>query len=635
MLSWRLKEPTRARAELPAWENLLIFYIIYLAASSFGQWLMVIPDIEITVWPPNGVVMAVLLLTPRSTWPWWLLPAAVAELTSNYLWFHNPLLPAVGYVLANVLEVTFAAHFLTALFPRQDSNIGSLRWVFGFLAIGVLAAPLVGATVGSAVSMVSGKAPFATVWPLWWLGDATGVLIAVPLVFSAIQILGIRKLPSSAQSVEGALIGLLIALAWRFVIVQQPAYAFLMFVPVLWAAVRFEITGTAIAIFTLICMIGLFDGPQPAAQHAIFQILILLLATTGYVVAAAVRQYRMATEELAQSNNVLELRVHERMHEVEIARRQFETMFENAAVGMTILDPRGTLVRVNPNFAEMLGYQTEEMENRPIDSFTHPDDIEKSLVARGLLQREARDSYVLEKRFLCKNGEVVWGLASVSCVRDAGGSISFVIKIVQNINARKERDHARQMLMQEVNHRSKNLLSLIQAIARQTGAVSPNAFYDTFSRRLHALAANQDLLVRSSWENVQLQDLVRAQLEPFGITTGTQFTADGPALKISARAAQALGMALHELATNAAKYGSLSTDAGKVEISWSVAEDTFTITWQETGGPEITHPPESKGFGTTVIDALIRSTLDASVTIDFAPSGLVWTCSCPMNALQI
>lgn len=636
--------PGRLFADWPPIEQVLGFCLLYGAACSFGQWLMVIPGIDVTIWPPNGVVLAVLMSSRKESWVWWILLAALGELVSNYLWFHNSISAALGYIAANAMEVLFAAGIFQGFVRGQNANVGTLGKVFTFLVVGVLAAPVIGATIGSTVSVLAGKDSFWAVWPVWWLGDATGVLIAAPLVFSAIQAARNGLRPTPLQAAEAGLIGLSIILIWAFVVDQEEAYAFPLFVPILWAAIRFEITGTALAVAFLLLVIGYFsrdnlvpeDIPRFASQHAIFQILLIVLATTGYVVAASVRQHRKAMEELSKANSHLEQRVRDRIRDVETAHRQFQTMFENAAVGMSIINPCGTLLRVNPTLADMLGYRTDEMENRGIDSFTHPDDLRKSEEARLLLHNELqRDSYVLEKRYLRKDGETIWGLTSVSCVRDADGAISLIIKIIQDISARKELEATRQMLMQEVNHRSKNLLSLIQAIARQTGADLPKSFQESFSHRLHALAANQDLLVRSSWESIQLEALVRAQLAPFGVRRGTRFSLSGPPIQISARAAQGLGMALHELATNAAKYGSLSTDAGRVEVRWQIDELGFTISWREFGGPEITRPPKRAGFGTTVIDSLIRSTLDAKVTIDYAASGLTWTCRCPEKSLHM
>jgi two-component sensor histidine kinase len=227
---------------------------------------------------------------------------------------------------------------------------------------------------------------------------------------------------------------------------------------------------------------------------------------------------------------------------------------------------------------------------------------------------------------------LVWGHTTVSCVRHPDGQIAYLIKIIQDITTRKRADEARQMLAREVNHRSKNLLTIVQVIARQTAARSPQDFVETFGERLQALAANQDLLVRNAWQRVHLADLVRSQLEHFG-AVGSRVTLSGPPVMVPPSAAQALGMALHELATNAAKYGSLSDDAGRVEIAWSIGEDTFLMSWRETGGPKVTAPRDT-GFGTLVLDKMTAVSLSGDVSIDYAAEGLVWQLRCPLWALE-
>lgn len=632
----------RRSATVPAAEHVLVFFFAYLIAVSFGQWLMVLPNIEITIWLPNGLMIAVLLSTSKFSWPYWLTTAAICELIGNFLWFHNPLASAAGYVAANVVEVTFAAALMSPYLSERSSNITTIGRVFAFLCLGVLASAAVGATLGGTVSMLSGKAAFADVWPLWWLGDATGILVATPLAFSMIDSWRTQRQPKMARVFEAFMIGALLVILLWVVVLNEPSLAFVMFVPILWAAIRFEIAGTALAITCLIAAvgflaqsdIGLHWGEELVRRYAVFQVLILVLATTGYVVAAAVRQQRKAMGDLAESNSRLEFRVQERTGEIDTERRRFKATFENAAVGMCILEPDGTIMRVNASLAEILGYRPEEMEGRLIDGFTDPDDVEKSSEARQLLLSNSQDSYFLEKRYRRKDGQVVWGRTSASCVRAANGLITFEIKIIQDITARKQAEIARQMLMHEVNHRSKNLLSLIQAVARQTAEKTPQTFVEAFSRRLQSLAANQDLLVKNSWESILIDDLVQAQLEHLGVATGERISASGPQIRLSPRAAQALGMALHELATNAANYGSLSSEAGSIQISWAVEDQGLLISWREADGPPIAHPPTSTGFGTTVIDGLVRSTLDGTVTIDFDKSGLVWTCRCPLSAVQ-
>lgn len=200
----------------------------------------------------------------------------------------------------------------------------------------------------------------------------------------------------------------------------------------------------------------------------------------------------------------------------------------------------------------------------------------------------------------------------------------------------QQEDHIK-LLMGEVNHRSKNMLSLIQAIARQTVKTQPKDFLEVFGQRVQALSASQDLLVKGAWKAVQLGELVRSQLAHFGDEHDGRITIDGPMVQITASASQSLGMALHELATNAAKFGALSNDSGRVAISWGLQSDTagqeqFAMSWIESGGPRVAKPAR-RGFGSTVIDGMLRTSLDCDAEVDFAPSGLAWRVSCPAAGL--
>ena len=185
--------------------------------------------------------------------------------------------------------------------------------------------------------------------------------------------------------------------------------------------------------------------------------------------------------------------------------------------------------------------------------------------------------------------------------------------------------------MREVNHRSKNMLTLVQAVARQTLAANPDDFIGRFGERIQALAANQDLLVKNAWMGVDLGDLVRSQLAHFADLIGRRIELRGPLVFVSASAAQIIGMALHELATNAGKYGALSNRDGRVEIEWSLdaeaGEETFVMSWREKGGPPVTAPAK-RGFGLTVIQRMVMESLHAQVNLDFAASGLSWRLRC-------
>ena len=216
---------------------------------------------------------------------------------------------------------------------------------------------------------------------------------------------------------------------------------------------------------------------------------------------------------------------------------------------------------------------------------------------------------------------------------DAAGEVRGAVAALLDITERKHQEERIKLLLGEVNHRAKNMLAVVQSVARQTAAASPQDFLERFSERVQALAASQDLLVKAEWRGVQLPELIRKQLAHFKDLIGSRIELRGPSLLLSASAAQTLGMAIHELATNAGKYGALSVAEGRVAIGWGVEGDgaggeTFTISWREQGGPPVA-PPSREGFGSTVIGALAESSLDAKVELDFLKTGLSWRLHCP------
>jgi two-component sensor histidine kinase len=202
------------------------------------------------------------------------------------------------------------------------------------------------------------------------------------------------------------------------------------------------------------------------------------------------------------------------------------------------------------------------------------------------------------------------------------------------IKSYEEREERERLLKREVNHRAKNLLSLVDAIAHQTAARNPEHFAERFSERIQALSANQDLLVRNEWKGVEIKNLVRAQLAHFADLIGSRIAIDGPKLRLKADGAQAIGLALHELATNAGKYGALSTDKGCVDIRWAADGEIFTMSWTEHEGPLVS-APQRRGFGAVVTREMAERSVDGRVELDYAPPGVTWRLTCPgVNALE-
>ncbi|SEQ45409.1 Two-component sensor histidine kinase, contains HisKA and HATPase domains [Loktanella sp. DSM 29012] len=224
----------------------------------------------------------------------------------------------------------------------------------------------------------------------------------------------------------------------------------------------------------------------------------------------------------------------------------------------------------------------------------------------------------------------------VTFKQDADGNARPVSGLVaiMDISALKSHEDHVVALMGEMNHRLKNVLTIVQSIARLTARTTePQDFLASFNARMAALGQNQNLLMQQAAVGVQLGDLVREQLSPFASRTDPRITVDGPALILRESAMQSIGLTLHELATNATKYGALSVSEGRLTVSWTVTDETLSLSWREDGGPSV-KAPEHRGFGTSVLQTMTEAALNATVTQDFDPKGLRWSMTCPVQAIN-
>jgi two-component sensor histidine kinase/CheY-like chemotaxis protein len=211
-------------------------------------------------------------------------------------------------------------------------------------------------------------------------------------------------------------------------------------------------------------------------------------------------------------------------------------------------------------------------------------------------------------------------------------------RVLDRTEAHKQAEQQIRLLMNEVNHRSKNLLSVVTAIAQQTAASSPQEFMKKFSSRVQALAVNHDLLVKSQWRSIDASELIGGQLAHFGDLVGKRILFDGPPICVSSAAAQSIGMVVHELSTNTVKYGALSGEEGLIDIGWEIdssgSESVFSISWTERNGPPIV-APSHRGFGTTVVTKMVEMSLEGETVLDYSPTGLIWRFACPLeNVLE-
>ena len=264
----------------------------------------------------------------------------------------------------------------------------------------------------------------------------------------------------------------------------------------------------------------------------------------------------------------------------------------------------------------------------------HPDDCERvALAFEATLDPERRALYDVEYRTVGKeDGVVRWVAAKGRALFDEDGACVRVIGTAIDISARKAAEEHLRLMVNELNHRVKNSLATVQAIAAQTLRRDevPEAVRESLTARLIALAKAHDVLTDEKWSGAGLHEMAHQAVAPYAPEGGARrFDVVGPPINLPPKSAIAIALAFHELATNAAKYGALSIPGGRVQIGWSIAagpggELRLKVRWQETGGPPV-QPPESTGFGTRLVERALAAELQGVVKIIYPPSGVVCT----------
>jgi PAS domain S-box-containing protein len=349
-----------------------------------------------------------------------------------------------------------------------------------------------------------------------------------------------------------------------------------------------------------------------------------------------------AERELIQSKEALERKTEE-LTEANRQLRESETRYRTALaigrmgawetdlVGRTRLWTEEGMALFGLSLADGRGHVGGD--NDEYRSALHPDD--RHLIQKFHELADKQDSFTSEYRTVHPDGTTLWlrGRAQV-VARAPDGKAQRLVSIVTDVTERKATEDHIQFLMHEISHRSKNLLMVIQSIARRTArtAGTMEDFENRFERRLQGLAASHEVLVSKNWQGAPLAELVRQQLVPFVEVHSSRFEIAGPDIVVTAEAAQAIGLAIHELATNAIKHGALSESGGKVSISWGFDGNADTppvlLNWIEQGGPQVS-PPSRKGFGHVVIGEMVERSLNGKVAVEFDAQGLRWSVSIP------
>ena len=274
-----------------------------------------------------------------------------------------------------------------------------------------------------------------------------------------------------------------------------------------------------------------------------------------------------------------------------------------------------------------------------LEVLVHPED--RARVADAIARaRAAQDTLNVEHRVRRADGAWVWIASRAVPIRPIGGEVTEWFGAATDITARKQHEEHQRLLLNELNHRVKNTLAIVQSIALRTlrGATDIGPAFDRFESRLHALAQAHDVLTRQEWDHAPLHDIVRTAVAPCLEDDADRFDIDGPAMQLDPQRALALSMALHELCTNAMKYGALSGRAGRVRVHWAselrAGRRVLVLHWQESDGPPVV-PPARRGYGSRLIERGLRHDLGGDVELNFEPAGVHCRITAPMPDLDV
>ena len=335
------------------------------------------------------------------------------------------------------------------------------------------------------------------------------------------------------------------------------------------------------------------------------------------------------TRQLEQLNQELERRVAERTAELEASTARLMRSEERRSLALAAgqmgsweWDP------VNGDFVWDDGqYRIFGVDPASFDltvdnirALIHPEDW-KHLQNAIKPAAQNTPSFQTEFRVCRPNGELRWCIGTAVASVDATDNIVRISGVTVDITDRKEAEERQVLLAREVDHRARNALALVQSIVRLTRSDTINSYIAAVDGRIGALSRAHTLLAQSRWQGADLARLVEEEVAPYRTNDADKIKASGPDVSLEPRTAQTLALALHELSTNAAKYGALSVMSGRVEVGWELQPDSLVLRWTENGGP-FTQPPASPGFGIRVISASIERQLEGKAEFDWRPEGL-------------
>ncbi|ANL44265.1 multi-sensor signal transduction multi-kinase nodulation NodV-like protein (plasmid) [Rhizobium phaseoli] len=496
--------------------HLSFFIAAYVLACGFAQSLAIVPGTGISIWPASGLFIATLILSSGYSWPWWVLGGCLAEMFSNVLWFHSP--PAAAFLIyvGNALEALVGAWLVNRVLKRPV-RLESLQEVLTFVALGAGVAPIVSATVGSATlawfSILSQS--FMTAWPLWWIGDATGVLIVAPLALVVLHNWRGRPQLSKTQWMEACILGLIFLAVAALSLSGYLPFAYIIMPPLLWAAVRFEFKGAAVSLVLLALITAVFtitgagqfagDPESQKNKQIMLQLFLAISALSALIVAAISRQHQLATLSLHQSLEALRER-----------ERELSQLVDMVPSHVWRLTPEGEPTFFNKRMVDFLGLDVADSDKPDMSrleavvlAIVHPDDTAefRTALSHCLLTGE---TFAMRYRLRRADGVYRWMSSRAEPLRDQAGNVLQWYGLCHDID---DQVHAEEALRQS----ERQLQQMIDAVPVRVWSVEPTGGSIYFNKRyqdhFRAVIADFDAAGEPSIEDL-LQQLIHPEDAP-------------------------------------------------------------------------------------------------------------------------
>jgi len=574
------------------------------------------------VWPPSGLALASLLLWGNGLWP----AIAAGAFVTNATTFGSL---STSFLIAgsNTLEALITA----ALLKRLNAHLfeGPFKVVL-FALLTLVPGTMISASMGVGSLVLTGFADPAkspAIWFTWWLGDVGGQLLLTPFIVLWAKS-SLKEMDRAELQRLALLLGATIVIgivAFSPLLQQTTARSPLGFVaigPLLWAALRHNQrdTATTALMLSVFAIWGTLSDGGPFARPNLNDSFLLTIA---FVISTAV-------PSLVLSADVAARRLSEERHRALVERSsevKLAGILAIAGDAIVSIDAKHRINLFNEAAERMFGYSPSEVLGEPIDILiptrfhtVHKQHIERFASGPDIARRMGERQEVVGRR---KNGEEFPTEASISKL-DVGGERFYTV-VLRDVTERKRAEKLQGQMVAELDHRVKNVLARVAAVAMYTGLGSSTKeeLLQTLEGRIQSLADAHVLLSQSRWKGVCLADLVRHQLAPY--TNAGNTTIDGPEVMLTAAATEAVAMVLYELVTNAAKYGALSAPQGRVSVTWAGGSngrlsEGIVIEWRETDGPLVAAPKRS-GYGTILVRDLIPHEIGGTVDLAFATEG--------------